>query len=268
MKVILKVCLKTQKNPSQHKSSTHAGAQGHFLKQHIAFTCVEVLVFFPLCILPVSVELSWCARDGSRWTSLLDGFRFSGTTSYVSAQDQSRRRTRDGSHEGVQTRKSVGGDGRSPRASRGRFEGSLEGTFCGGRNRRVSQVHLESGSESWTRSWRRNKFLWWRLRSVSRDWWTSQRPPTFSTSDRAPANGQFVAVRARCFGEGVDGSQVCRLGGSDHSPCCEETAESIFSIVFWARPILAIFFQSMFSNPFFPFLFFQSIFGPFSVGLS
>ena len=60
--------------------------------------------------------------------------------------------------------------------------------------------------------------------------WTSNpgapRPPTFSrdTSDHVPVNGQFVAVRARCFGEGVDGSQDCRLGGTDHSPCCEETS--------------------------------------------
>ena len=36
------------------------------------------------------------------------------------------------------------------------------------------------------------------------------------TSDRAPANGRFVAVRARCFGQGVDASQVYHFGGSDH----------------------------------------------------
>ena len=33
--------------------------------------------FIPL-LHPASVALSWCARDGSRWTSLPDGFRFSG----------------------------------------------------------------------------------------------------------------------------------------------------------------------------------------------
>ena len=44
------------------------------------------------------------------------------------------------------------------------------------------------------------------------------------TSDRAPTNGQFVAVRARCFGERVDSSQVHHLGGSVHSPSCEETS--------------------------------------------
>ena len=64
------------------------------------------------------------------------------------------------------------------------------------------------------------------------------------TSDRAPANGQFVAVRTRCFGEGVDGSQVCRLGGSDHSPCCEETSGLTASIVAsrrtWSDPIDAL----------------------------
>ena len=80
-------------------------------------------------------------------------------TSWPQTHDESRHRARDGSHEGVQTRESIGGDGRSPRASRG-------------------------ASESWTRSGRRNKFLWSKLRSVSRDWWTSNpgapRPTTCS----------------------------------------------------------------------------------------
>ena len=70
------------------------------------------------------------------------------------------------------------------------------------------------------------------------------RHSPWDTSDRAPANGQFVAVRARCLGEGVDGSQVGCLGGSDHSPCCEETSGLMASIVAskltWSDPVDAL----------------------------
>ena len=62
-------------------------------------------------------------------------------------------------------------------------QNSVEETICGGRNRRVPQVHLKGG-EAHQRAGhrvRRNKFLWWRLR---RDWWTNNldapRPPTCS----------------------------------------------------------------------------------------
>ena len=70
------------------------------------------------------------------------------------------------------------------------------------------------------------------------------RHAPWDTSDCTPANGQFVAVRARCFGEGVDSSQVSCLGGSDHSPCCEETSGLTASIVAsrrtWSDPVDAL----------------------------
>ena len=96
-------------------------------------------------------------------------------TSSPKTPGQSRCRTRDGSLEGVQTRKSVGGDGGSPRASRGRFEGrfgkgqgSFEETICEGRNRRVSQVHLEGGEAHHRAGHGAGEG-----KSFSRDWWTS-----------------------------------------------------------------------------------------------
>ena len=70
------------------------------------------------------------------------------------------------------------------------------------------------------------------------------RHAPWDTSDCTPANGQFVAVRARCFGEGIDSSQVSCLGGSDHSPCCEETNGLTASIVAsrrtWSDPFDAL----------------------------
>ena len=127
---------------------------------------------------------------------------------------QSRCCTRDGSHEGVQTRKSVGGDGdlqglvvdvlKADLAMAASKEPSVEVEIGA-----ISSPGRKGASKSWTRSGRGKEFYWWRLRSVSRDQWTSNRgawrPLTLFRvrSDRAPTNGQFVAVRARCFGERV-----------------------------------------------------------------
>ena len=231
-------------------------AQAISLKLHIAFACVEVLVLFYFCILRQSHGAQGMAVDGRPFwmdsgspgatsevgavavgerscpTSTSGSFRALATTqkcqrsatSRPQTQDESRHRTRDGSHEGVQTRESVGGDLRSPRGIGGSGgeahqragHGAGEGTSFPGRGSGASR---EIGGQAI---------------QVPRDFQHSPRV----TSDCTPANGQFVAVRARCFGEGVDSSQVSCLGGSDHSPCCEETSGLTASIVFGRIPLM------------------------------
>ena len=101
-----------------------------------------------------------------------------------------------------------------PLAIRGGFEsrsgkgqGSVE-TICGGRNRRVSQVHREAERRiSELDTEKEHVFLekaQERLKRLVTSNPGAPRPTTFpwDTSDRAPANGQFVAVRTRSLGEG------------------------------------------------------------------
>ena len=55
----------------------HFGSSAPFLSNNSLLSRVLRFGLYPLLHL-LSVARSWCARDGSRWTSLPDGFRFSG----------------------------------------------------------------------------------------------------------------------------------------------------------------------------------------------
>ena len=224
----------------------------------------------------LSVARSWCARDGSRWTSLPDGFRFSGGhvrsqcsghwPEIVFNQHQweflgvgDNQRVHEESHQCTPDHGSIPMlharwlSRRCPDSrkrwrrwgiSKGRLwtvlkadlakaRAALEETICGGRNRRVSQVHIEGGEAPQRAGHGTGEGKSFSgggsgaSREISGRAIQVPRNPRHSprvTSDRAPTNGQFVAVRARCFGERVDSSQVHHLGGSVHSPSCEETS--------------------------------------------
>ena len=214
---------------------------------------------FPLFQL-LSVARSWCARDGSRWTSLPDGFRFSG--GHVRSQCSGQRpEIVSNQHQwefSGRWRQPKSAQGEPPVRPRPRVNpdvaremahtkvsklgkaleamGDLQGPvvdvlkadlakaraaskkpsveveigecrkFISRAERRIKELDTEREKERVSLVEAQERLE----RQVPRDPRHSPRV----TSDRAPTNGQFVAVRARCFGERVDSSQVHHLGGS------------------------------------------------------
>ena len=223
------------------------------------------LIYF--CI-PRQPHISWCARDGSRWTSLPGGFRFSGEArpEGVNGRWRQSKSAKGAPQVGPRSRINPNVAREMAHTKVSRLEkaleamGDLQGPVVEVLKADLAKVRAASKKPSVEVEIDECRKFISRAERRIRELDTEREKEHVSLLEAPERLERLVDEQSRCpethdilsgtqvtalqqmvnllqseRDAGVDGGQVGCVGGTDHSPCSEETSGFTASIVAWRR---------------------------------